>query len=448
MPPAAQPRSRAQQRNLTDAATIGRKVVDAYRRILLPYQWRWIRDRSRYKIGCWTRQGGKSFADGLDAAIGAGLAGRSQYFVAASHRQSIETVAKAGLHLRAFELALEREYRAIGRRAPKLLDGDPGKVEIHLLNGATIAALPASPQTIRGFTGDLHWDEAAVTPDDHAVFQAISAVATRRNYRISLISTPFGDVGVFNDKWHDQTGRWSKHFVPILTALAEGLQVDWKAIQEAIGDPDALAQEYHCQFLGDAQRYFTHELVRSCLYDDGVVGAAGSRSGLGVDIGRVHDLTAIYRAVDLGGVHYIPPGKVLRREPFDVQWSAIDGALQDSAIIRACFDATGMGMQLAETAVKRYGAWRIEALNFTAAVKEQLVTALRKRAETGKLKLAASDVGLLRAIGSIRKYVTLAHNVRFDAERSEHGHADEFWGAALANHAIDNEQVAAANWWA
>jgi hypothetical protein len=34
--------------------------------------------------------------------------------------------------------------------------------------------------------------------------------------------------------------------------------------------------------------------------------------------------------------------------------------------------------------------------------------------------------------------VTAANNVRLDADRDEHGHADRFWALALASHAADD----------
>jgi phage FluMu gp28-like protein len=47
------------------------------------------------------------------------------------------------------------------------------------------------------------------------------------------------------------------------------------------------------------------------------------------------------------------------------------------------------------------------------------------------------DAAVREDLHAVRKTVTAAGNVRLDAERSEDGHADRFWAAALACHASD-----------
>ena len=42
-----------------------------------------------------------------------------------------------------------------------------------------------------------------------------------------------------------------------------------------------------------------------------------------------------------------------------------------------------------------------------------------------------------RAFSAVKKFVTPSGNLRFDAERTEAGHADEFWAKALADLAAD-----------
>ena len=39
---------------------------------------------------------------------------------------------------------------------------------------------------------------------------------------------------------------------------------------------------------------------------------------------------------------------------------------------------------------------------------------------------------------SVRRITTTANNIRFDADRSDSGHADRFWALALALHAASN----------
>jgi len=80
---------------------------------------------------------------------------------------------------------------------------------------------------------------------------------------------------------------------------------------------------------------------------------------------------------------------------------------------------------------------------FTAAVKEDLAYRTRRRMENG-LTLLPDSREIRRAFSAVKKFVTVSGNVRFDAERSEAGHSDEFWAKALADYAADSRPAARA----
>jgi hypothetical protein len=44
----------------------------------------------------------------------------------------------------------------------------------------------------------------------------------------------------------------------------------------------------------------------------------------------------------------------------------------------------------------------------------------------------------------VKRFVTPSGNLRFDAQRTEAGHADEFWAKALADLAADSQPIARA----
>ena len=44
-------------------------MTDILSEILMPYQRRWVEDTSRFKIGLWSRQTGKSFATACEAVL-------------------------------------------------------------------------------------------------------------------------------------------------------------------------------------------------------------------------------------------------------------------------------------------------------------------------------------------------------------------------------------------
>jgi phage FluMu gp28-like protein len=104
------------------------------------------------------------------------------------------------------------------------------------------------------------------------------------------------------------------------------------------------------------------------------------------------------------------------------------------ALRRACFDNTGLGMQFAERAQERFGKYKVEAVTFTAPVKEDLAYPVRASLEDRSCRLP-DDPFVVSDFRAIRKETTAAGNIRFTAEANETGHADRFWAKALARHA-------------
>jgi hypothetical protein len=129
-------------------------------------------------------------------------------------------------------------------------------------------------------------------------------------------------------------------------------------------------------------------------------------------------------------------GGSLVRQPTDRGGQALPLQGQGEYLIRrACIDSTGMGAPLAESLEREFGA-RVEPVTFTAAVKEDLAYRVKRRMEQ-RLDLIPEDREIARAFGAVKKLVTVAGNARFDAERTDLGHADEFWAKALADLAAE-----------
>ena len=89
-------------------------------------------------------------------------------------------------------------------------------------------------------------------------------------------------------------------------------------------------------------------------------------------------------------------------------------------------------MQLAETAQKDFGQYRVEAVMFTNKSKEEMAYNLRTNFENKQI-IIPSEHDIREDLHSIQKITTKAGNIRFDADTSEvNGHADRFWALALA----------------
>ena len=106
---------------------------------------------------------------------------------------------------------------------------------------------------------------------------------------------------------------------------------------------------------------------------------------------------------------------------------------------RVCIDQSGIGMMLAEHLVQKYGAM-VEPVTFTAPLKERLAPMVKQAFEERTVRIP--DNREVRAdINSVKRFVTLAGNVRFDAEHTDRGHADRFWALAMVVNAASEPRA-------
>ena len=156
---------------------------------------------------------------------------------------------------------------------------------------------------------------------------------------------------------------------------------------------------------------------------------------VGVDIARKDHLCVIDVGEKIGDVVWDRLRIELRNAPCDEIEAELDQVMELPQIRRVCIDATGLGMHLAERAKKKY-TWRIEPVNFTAELKEQLAYGLRMALEQQRVRLDP-DPKLRADLRSIRKEVTAGGNFRFAGETRE-SHCDRFWAKALRQHAASH----------
>ena len=163
---------------------------------------------------------------------------------------------------------------------------------------------------------------------------------------------------------------------------------------------------------------------------------------IGVDIGRTHDLTVIWVVEKLGDVRATRAVICLEKTPFDQQESILYPLVSLSSVRRCCIDQSGIGRQFAERAAQRFGRYKVEGIQFTSAVKEELAYATRTAFEKKTVRIPA-DKFIRADLRSMRKEATASGNLRFTGERTANGHADRFWALALALHAA--KETTAAN---
>ncbi len=388
--------------------------------ILLPYQRRWVNDRSAMKIWLAARQIGKSFAVAMEAVDEARAEKCDNLILSSSERQSKEVMKKVSSHLRVLNVL----------SADSLDASRENREEVELLNGSRIISLPASPDTVRGFSGNVYLDEFAFHQDSREIWRAMYPTVTR-GYKVRITSTPNGRLNMFYELYNADA-RFSRHRTNIHDAVADGLCVDIPLLRDGIGDPQSWAQEFECEFVDEATALITLDEIASCEGDCGQLKDTTGELYLGVDIGRSHDLTVIWILERVGDVLWTRGVRELRNASFSSQRETLFSLIESPAVKRCCMDSTGIGAQLSEEARERFGT-RVEPVQFTLQSKEDLAVTARRAFEDRTVRIP-QDATIRRDIHSVRRYTTSAGNARFDASRTTE-HADRFWALALALHA-------------
>lgn len=418
---------------MAGAITVGALVS------LYAYQKRWITDDSRFKLAVKGRQEGFTFSATLRHVRRRLSKKGTTVWISGSERQSKEACEYAKVHLAALREVFEEEEL-------EFPNTDEKAIQITFKhNGSRMVFMPANPDTVRGFSGDVVLDEFAFHRDPMKIWRAAMAMISR-GHSIEVISTPNGQAGKYWDlcnaagvdpvggmqrrNW--TKGIWSVHWVDIYASVEEGNPVDIDALREAAGDEDTWLQEYCCVFLADAQNYIPMELVIACESVDARIDTdIEDLRGLiycGADIGRKKDRTVGIALEGVGDVLWMRRLDVLERTPFKAQFDLLDPIVAKSR--RACIDATGIGAQLAEDLHAKHGQ-KVEEVVFNLENKESMATLTKRKFEERKIRIVSSPA-LRRAINAVKRFTSPTGHFRFDAERTDAGHADEFWALALA----------------
>lgn len=355
-----------------------------------------------------------------------------QNIVSASQRQAIVFLEKVMRHVKALGMGMvgdivERESVTLAK----------------LTNGATLTAFSSNPKSIRGDGGDVTWDETASTPRDKEVWAALRPLATanlgeRGGYHIRIASTPLGDDNLFHDFCRgDMRKRYSLHEVDWRAAMADGFPFDEAAEREEYPDPDIFAQEFELSFLSSQLRYISTGVYDAAAYDIAdLPKLPGERFG-GMDVARHRDNSAIVQALRIADTLYHEETEARR----GVEWSDQEAWVRDvvnpegrAGMLRFCVDKSGLGSQFAERLELEFPG-TVEGVGSTPKEKDDLATGLKLALASKRFRPRRDDVDLRRDVLNLRRVVTAANNVRYDAPRDKSGHADRAIAAALCVHA-------------
>jgi phage FluMu gp28-like protein len=432
--------------------------MNCIREYFLPYQCDWVFDRSPLKIMEKSRQIGITYADAYDSVIKASTRmGGLDVWV--SSRDEVQAKLYLEdckhwanfLHLTAIDLGVV------------ILDPKThaSAYVLQFANHRRIYCLSSNPNALAGKRGHVKLDEFALQQDQRLLYRVAKPVTTWGG-TLSIISTHRGVGSVFNEIIREikESGNpmgWSLHTVPIQKAIDQGIV---ERINQKTGrnesrsyfakrteaeclDPEQWAQEYCCQPADESSAFLGYDLIQpceaDCMKDFDYLLACQNRLLLGVDIGRVKDLTVMDVGEQIGDVTWDRFRLELHNTPFAQQRAELYRFLELPKLVRACVDSHGLGNQLAEEARQKFG-WKVEPIHPTAPLKEQMAYNLRAAFEDRRLRIDR-DPKLREDLRGIKKEVTASGNIRFDGSCDD-SHCDRFWAKALRQHALSRRREA------
>lgn len=414
---------------------------------MFSYQVNWLNARSRFKMGVWARQTGKDHTATAEAVIDCLChPGTLWIILAAGERQALESLAKAREWATRVHLGVDEYIETIPSPGARLTSA-----QVTFRNGARLMALPANPQTVRGYSANLILTEFAFheNPDEiwRAIYPSISNPLQGGAKQLRIISTPNGLRNKFAQLWEHGEGYYRSR-VTIHEAIAAGLPLNAAELERGIADGEAWQQEYLCEFMDGASVLLPYELIGSCEHADATefneppaLQKGPGQLVAGIDFGRKRHLTVCWILQRVGKESWTREVLTLANHSVPEQVEALRPRLQRCH--RVCLDYTGAGIGLGDYLVREFGEWKpagarhgkIELCQFTTGLKAELFPRLRAAFENRELRIPASRE-IREDLHGIQRFVGMNGQITYRAAQTADGHSDRCTALALALRAV------------
>lgn len=459
--------------------------------VLMGYQQRWVADKSPLKVIEKSRRTGLTWGEAADdvltAASNRSAGGQNVYYIAYNQDMTIEYIQACAMWARAFNHAASEIEEGFWE------DDDADKnIKTFTIrfpaSGFRIVALTSRPSNLRGRQGTIVIDEAAFHDQLDELLKAALAMLIWGG-RVRVISTHNGVENPFNELVEDIRAGKRKgtvHRVTFQEAVADGLYrrvclrlgKEWTAAEEAAWMADVYAfygdgaeEELDCVPANSGGAWLSRALIESRMSADTPVlrweckagfellpdhiRAAECRDWLeaslapllaalpadaisfnGEDFGRTGDLTV--------HVPLIQTQHLVRRVPFLVELRNVPFRQQEQIAFYlidrlprftgGAFDARGNGQFLAEVAMQRYGASRIQQVMLSEGWYREHMPPVKAALEDGTLDGLPRDADVLADLRAVQviKGVPRIPETRTTGEDKGKRHGDAAVAVALA----------------
>lgn len=431
--------------------------------LLYPLQRKFVDDLSQYKIGVTTRQWGKSTCTAGEAVQDCLVSPGARWTcMSAGERQALEWKGKCNEWSEAYKMAIEDVAEDRGGIAEAVLKS----TDIFFANGSRITAVPANPDTARGYSSNVILDEFAYHEKPEAIWAAMFPSTTnqlagtflarwrallkgdsteiRRHLKLRVVSTFNGRNNKFFELWENaKRNGYSQHRVTIHDAIADGMPLDAEKLKAALDDPEIWAQEFECMPLDSSSVLLPYDVIAKCespeatmMVDPSFYSGSQKEIYIGWDFARKRDLSVPVIGEKLGDVLQTREVVEFRGMSTPDQIDAMRHRI--NAARRVSLDYTGPGVGCGDYLVKEFGEYnpaqhkfgKIELVTFSNTVKVEVFSNLRVAFDALRVRVPINRV-LREDLHSVNRVATATGMVTYRAPRNDDGHADRATGLGL-----------------
>lgn len=321
---------------------------------------------------------------------------------------------------------------------------------------------PASA-AVRGGKKDIYFDEAAHIRDFAKLYQAALPAIIRGEGRITVVSTPMDESGLFYDIATDEVAYpyYSRHVVPWWEAsimvregyIEEALALAYdmptaerlekygndkiKSVRAGFGaDEQGFQVEFECKFVDELQAYYPWDLIISARDEDpnyvffkNEIPTSWEPEGfltLGVDLAKERDysvFTLVEHVEVEDEIHKYVRWIKATQESYTEQGQYLTNLVKRIKPSRVSIDKTGPGVPIYEALSKHFTA---EGVTFTQAKKEGWATRFKGDLQQGLVHYPPHQE-LMKQTHGIRRTKTENALYKFSGKQD-----DYFWSLMLA----------------
>ncbi|KVN76028.1 hypothetical protein WL05_01865 [Burkholderia ubonensis] len=460
--------------------------------VLLTYQQKWCADTSPVKVSEKSRRVGLTWAEAADSSLlASSKRGMDVWYVGYNKDMAQEFIRDCADWAKFYSLAAGEI-----EETEEVFQDDDGEKSIlafviRFASGLRVTALSSRPSNLRGKQGRVIIDEAAFHEQLGELLKAAMALLMWGG-QVHIISTHDGVDNAFNELVTDvRTGKkpYSLHRITFEDAVRDGLYrriclrrgVEWTAEGEAAWVKEIRAsygadaeEELDCVPKNSGGAWLSRALIESRMSADTpvlrwackqgfevlpdhiraaecrdwleatlgpllVALPTDARSYNGEDFGRTGDLTV--------HVPLIEQQNLIRRVPFIVELRNVPFRQQEQIAFYlldrlprftgGAFDARGNGQYLAEVAMQRYGASRIQQVMLTESWYREHMPPVKAAFEDGTIDGLPKDADVLADLRAVQviKGVPRIPDVRTTGQDDGKRHGDAAVAVALAYYA-------------